>query len=62
MKVQRLIERRIELSPDEVYALLAAKYDLPTDIDTCTFTMHGDPVHATIGITVFSASEQELTP
>jgi hypothetical protein len=31
MQIERKIERRIEVTADEVYAALAAKYDLNTD-------------------------------
>ena len=37
MKIHRTIERTIILTPSEVYAAIAAKYDLPTKPDSVWF-------------------------
>jgi hypothetical protein len=57
MKIQRTIERRIEVTADEVYAALAAKFDLSSDPSASHFDMGGDTIRDAITLVSVSAFE-----
>lgn len=61
MKIDRKIERRIDVAADEVYAALAAKYDLNTDPGYTFFeTDDGRQVNGIILVSVSKYEQQEV--
>jgi predicted alternative tryptophan synthase beta-subunit len=60
MKIQRKIERHIEVTADEVYAALAAKYDLATDKADFVCFETGGGQESVITLLHISSYEQEV--
>jgi hypothetical protein len=60
MKVQKEIKRRIEISADEIYAAIAAKYDLDTTDVSCLIETSNNSVTKQITLTVSRITDEEL--
>ncbi len=60
MKIQRRIERTMELTAHEVYAAIAAKYDLVTNPTEAHFRLSKDTICSHITLQAIELSEQDV--